>query len=89
MGGPMGPQEQVNDWKEDQLQVVQTAVKSKIENSVKKQFKSYSEAFQENVVVCKPKSDSVSPGIALTRAQSRKRARRAADWALVKATLEH
>jgi hypothetical protein len=37
-------------------------VRSTVEDSVKKQFKSYSDTVQENVMVCKPKSDSVSPG---------------------------
>ena len=50
--------EQVIDCKEKQLQAVQTAVKSTVEDSVKKQFKSYSEA----VMVCQlPDSDSMSP----------------------------
>ena len=54
-------QEQVIDCKEKQLQAVQTAVKSTVEDSVKEQFKSYSDAVQENVMVCKPESDSMSP----------------------------
>ena len=50
--------EQVIDCKEKQLQAVQTAVKSTVENSAKEQFKSYSEA----VMVCQlPDSDSMSP----------------------------
>ena len=55
-------QEQVIDCKEKQLQAVQTTVKSTVEDSVKEQFKSYSDAVQENVMVCKPESESMSPG---------------------------
>jgi hypothetical protein len=55
-------QEQVIDRKEKQLQAVQTTVKSTVEDAVKEQFKSYSDAVQENVMVCEPESDSMSPG---------------------------
>ena len=54
-------QEQVIDCKEKQLQAVQTSVKSTVEDSIKEQFKSYCDAVQENVMVCKPESDSMSP----------------------------
>ena len=37
-------------------------MKSTVEDSVKEQFKSYSDAVQEDVMVCKPESDSMSPG---------------------------
>ena len=55
-------QEQVIDCKDKQLQAVQTTVKSTVEDSVKEQFKSYSDAVQENVMVCKPDSDSLPVG---------------------------
>ena len=55
-------QEQVIDCKDKQLQAVQTTVKSTVEDSVKEQFKSYSDAVQENVKVCKPDSDSLPVG---------------------------
>ena len=55
-------QEQVIDCKDKQLQAVQTTVKTTVEDSVKEQFKSYSDAVQENVMVCKPDSDSLPVG---------------------------
>ena len=55
-------QEQVIDCKDKQLLAVQTTVKSTVEDSVKEQFKSYSDAVQENVMVCKPDSDSLPVG---------------------------
>ena len=54
-------QEQVIDSKEEQLEAVQTAVKTTVEDSVKEQFKSYSDAVQENVMVCQPDSPSLTP----------------------------
>ena len=53
-------QEQVIDCKDKQLQAVQTTVKTSVQDCVQEQFKSYSDAVQENVMVCKP--ESVSPG---------------------------
>ena len=47
-------QEQVIDCKEKQLQAVQTAVKSTVEDWVEEQFKSHSDAVQENLMVYKP-----------------------------------
>ena len=55
-------QEQVIDCKDKQLLAVQTTVKSTVEDSVKEQFKSYSDTVQENVMVCKPDSDSLPVG---------------------------
>ena len=55
-------QEQVIDCKDKQLQAVHTTVKSTVEDSVKEQFNSYSDAVQENVMVCKPDSDSLPVG---------------------------
>ena len=55
-------QEQVIDCMDKQLQAVQTTVKSTVEDSVKEQFNSYSDAVQENVMVCKPDSDSLPVG---------------------------
>ena len=52
-------QEQVIDCKDKQLQAVQSTVKTSVQDSVQEQFKSYSAAVQESVVVCK--SDSASP----------------------------
>ena len=40
------------------MEGVETVVKSSVENNLKEQFKSYSEAAAENVMVCK--SDSLS-----------------------------
>ena len=54
-------QEQVIDSKEKQLEAVQTAVKTTVEDSVKEQFKSYSDVVQENVMVCQPQTESVDP----------------------------
>ena len=54
-------QEQVIDSKEKQLEAVQTAVKTTVEDSVKEQFKSYSDVVQENVMVCQPQTVSVDP----------------------------
>ena len=56
-------QEQVIDSKEKQLEAVQTAVKTTVEDSVKEQFKSYSDAVQENVMVCQPDSPSLTPEV--------------------------
>ena len=56
-------QEQVIDCKEQQLKAVQASVKTSVEDSVKQQFKSYSEAVQENVMVCQPEGQSVTPEI--------------------------
>jgi hypothetical protein len=56
-------QEKVIDCKEQQLVAVQTAVKTTVEDSVKEQFKSYSDAAQENVMVCLPESPSLSPEV--------------------------
>ena len=54
-------QEQVIDSKEKQLEAVQTAVKTTVEESVKEQFKSYSDVVQENVMVCQPQTESIDP----------------------------
>ena len=54
-------QEQVIDSKEKQLEAVQTAVKTTVEDSVKEQFKSYSDVVQENVMVCQPQTESIDP----------------------------
>ena len=51
-------QEQLISCKDKQLEGVETVVKSSVENNLKEQFKSYSEAAAENVMVCK--SDSLS-----------------------------
>jgi len=59
-------QEKVIDCKEQQLEAVQTAltaVKTTVEDSVKEQFMSYSDALQENVMVCQPQSPSLSPEV--------------------------
>ena len=47
-------QEQLINCKDKQLEGVETVVKSSVENNLKEQFKSYSEAAAENVMVCKP-----------------------------------
>jgi len=52
-------QEKVVDCKEQQLAAVQTAVKTTVEDSVKEQFKSYSDIVQ----VCQPESLSLSPEV--------------------------
>jgi hypothetical protein len=52
-------QEKVVDCKEQQLAAVQTAVKTTVEDSVKEQFKSYSDIVQ----VCQPESPSLSPEV--------------------------
>ena len=52
-------QEKVIDCKEQQLQAVQTAVKTTVEE----QFKSYSDTVQENVMVCKPEVQSFTPEV--------------------------
>ena len=51
-------QEQLISCKDKQLEGVETVVKSSVENNLKEQFKSYSEAAAENVMVCK--SDSLT-----------------------------
>jgi hypothetical protein len=56
-------QEKVVDCKEKQLEAVQTAVKVTVEDSVKEQFKCYSDVIQENVMVCQPESPSISPTV--------------------------
>ena len=56
-------QEKVIDCKEQQLEAVQTAVKTTVEDSVKEQFKSYSDAVQENVMVCQPDGPSFTPEV--------------------------
>ena len=45
---------------EKQRRAVQTTVKSTVEDSVHEQCKSYSDDVQENVLVCKPESESMS-----------------------------
>ena len=50
-------QEQLIDCKDKQLEGVKTVVKSSVESNLKEQFKSYSEAAAENVMVCS--SDSL------------------------------
>jgi hypothetical protein len=52
-------QEKVLDCKEQQLAAVQTVVKTTVEDSVKEQFKSYSDIVQ----VCQPESPSLSPEV--------------------------
>ena len=49
-------QEQIIDNKDKQLDAVQTVVKSSVESNLKEQFKSYSEAAAENVMVCQADS---------------------------------
>ena len=49
-------QEQIIDSKDNQLDAVQTVVKSSVESNLKEQFKSYSEAAAENVMVCQADS---------------------------------
>ena len=56
-------QEQVIESKGKQLEAVQIAVKATVEDSVKEQFKSYSDVVQENVMVCQPQTESVAPGV--------------------------
>ena len=56
-------QEKVIDCKEKQLEAVHTAVKTSVEDSVKEQFKSYSDAVQENVIVCQSENQSVTPEV--------------------------
>ena len=54
-------QEQVIDCKEKQLQAVQTTVKSSVEDSVKEQFKSYSDAVNQRKNQCDiERSDQIS-----------------------------
>ena len=45
-------QEQLIDCKDKQLEGVKTVVKTSVENNLKEQFKTYSEAAAENVMVC-------------------------------------
>ena len=45
-------QEQLIDCKDKQLEGVETVVKTSVESNLKEQFKSYSEAAAENVMVC-------------------------------------
>ena len=45
------------------MAAVQTAVKVTVEDSVKEQFKSYSDVIQENVMVCQPESPSITPTV--------------------------
>ena len=52
-------QEQIIDNKDKQLDAVQTVVKSSVESNLKEQFKSYSEAAAENVMVCQADSLAV------------------------------
>ena len=54
--------QQVIDCKENQLQAIQTTVKSTDEDSVKELFKSYSDTVQENFMVREPEPDSLSFG---------------------------
>ena len=49
-------QEQIIDNKDKQLDAVQTVVKSSVESNLKEQFKSYSKAAAENVMVCQADS---------------------------------
>jgi hypothetical protein len=59
-------QEKVIDCKEQQLEAVQTAVrtvKTTVEDSVKEQFKSYSDAAQENVMVVHSDGPSLTPQV--------------------------
>jgi hypothetical protein len=56
-------QEKVMDCKEKQLEAIQTAVKTTVEDSVKEQFQSYSDAVQENVMVCQPQTETVAPEV--------------------------
>jgi len=56
-------QEKVMDCKDKQLEAIQTAVKTTVEDSVKEQFKSYSDAVQENVMVCQPQTETVAPEV--------------------------
>ena len=49
-------QEQIIDNKDKQLDAAQTVVKSSVESNLKEQFKSYSEAAAENVMVCQADS---------------------------------
>ena len=49
-------QEQIIDSKDNQLDAVQTVVKSSVESNLKEQFKSYREAAAENVMVCQADS---------------------------------
>ena len=51
-------QEQLISCKDKQLEGVETVVKSSVESNLKEQFKSYSEAAAENVMVCQ--SDSLA-----------------------------
>ena len=46
--------------KEKKLEGVETAVKSSLESNLKEQFKSYSEAVAENVMVCSCPSDGLT-----------------------------
>ena len=54
-------QEQIIDIKENELDAVKTVVKTSVESNLKEQFKSYSEAAAENVMVCKPDHGLTDP----------------------------
>lgn len=53
-------QESIIDCKEKQLQKQLQAVQTVVKDTVESQFKSYSDAVQENVMICQPVS-SVTP----------------------------
>ena len=53
-------QEQIIDSKDSQLEAVKTVVETSVESNLKEQFKSYSAAAAENVMVCQTDTDGLS-----------------------------
>ena len=53
-------QEQIIDRKDSQLEAVKTVVETSVESNLKEQFKSYSAAAAENVMVCQADTDGLS-----------------------------
>ena len=53
-------QEQIIDSKDSQLEAVKTVVETSVESNLKEQFKSYSAAAAENVMVCQADADGLS-----------------------------
>ena len=53
-------QEQIIDSKDSQLEAVKTVVETSVESNLKEQFKSYSAAAAENVMVCQADTDGLS-----------------------------
>ena len=53
-------QEQIIDSKDSQLEAVKTVVETSVESNLKEQFKSYSAAAAENVMVCQADGDGLS-----------------------------